>query len=300
LVVVRLLGSAAGGGVPQWNCACCQCTAARAGQIEKRTQCSVAVSADGQRWFLINASPDLRSQLLYLKPPDRRRETPIEAVLLTDADLDHTLGLFLLRENDSAISIHTSKSVRVALDEGPQMTGVLERYCGIRWIEAPPVFAPVLCRDATESGLEYKAVEIEGPGPKYQRGNDVGTCRLFYVFRQSISGKSVVIAPAVARLEPKLMEELSQADAILLDGTFWSSNDFAMSGVLNPSVVELVQSHLPIANGTLETFAALPAKRKLYIHINNTNPVLWDLGPERRQLDRFGIQLAVDGMEFEV
>jgi pyrroloquinoline quinone biosynthesis protein B len=103
LVVVRLLGSAAGGGVPQWNCACRQCAAARAGLIEKRTQCSVAVSADGQRWFLINASPDLRSQLPYLKPPGAQREAPMEAVLLTDADLDHTLGLFLLRENDSRI-----------------------------------------------------------------------------------------------------------------------------------------------------------------------------------------------------
>jgi pyrroloquinoline quinone biosynthesis protein B len=299
-VVVRLLGSAAGGGVPQWNCACRQCAAARAGLIEKRTQCSVAVSADGQRWFLVNASPDLRSQLLYLKPPGQPREAPFEAVLLTDADLDHTLGLFLLRENDSAVSIHTSRSVRLTLDEGPQMTKILERYCGIEWIDAPLVFAPLLCPDGTESGLEYKAVEIDGPGLKYQRGNDVGTCRLFYVFRQSISGQSVLIAPAVARLEPKLLEALGQADAILLDGTFWSSNDFAMSGVAHLSVVELLRSHVPIAGGTLETLAAVPAKQKLYIHINNTNPVLWDDGPERRQLDRFGIQLAMDGMELEV
>jgi pyrroloquinoline quinone biosynthesis protein B len=130
-------------------------------------------------------------------------------------------------------------------------------------------------------------VEIDGPGPKYQRENDVEACRLFYVFRQSISGKSVVIAPAVARLEPKLREELAQADAILLDGTFWSSSDFAMSGVAHPSVVELARSHLPIAAGTLETLAAVPAKRKLYIHINNTNPVLWDHRPEPRQLGEF-------------
>ena len=321
-MVVRLLGSAAGGGVPQWNCRCRQCAAARAGLIEKRTQCSVAVSADGRRWFLINASPDLRLQLLCFKPisdaaatTERRppsisernaqtpacgRETPFEAVLLTDADLDHTLGLFLLRESDSVISIHSSKAVRTALDEGLRTTQILGRYCGIRWLEPPPVFAPVLCRDGTESGLEYKAVEIEGPGPRYWRGKDHGSCRLFYTLRQSATGKSILIAPAVANLEPRLLAELSQADAILFDGTFWASDDFDKSGVAHLSVAELLESHLPILNGSLETLAALPAKRKVYIHINNTNPVLWDHGPERRQLDEFGIQLAVDGMEFEV
>jgi pyrroloquinoline quinone biosynthesis protein B len=321
-MVVRLLGSAAGGGVPQWNCACRQCAAARAGLIEERTQCSVAVSADSRRWFLINASPDLRLQLLCFKPnseaaamtegfppviseltaqpPARQRETPIESVLLTDADLDHTLGLFLLRESDSAISIHSSKAVREALDEGLRTTEILGRYCGIRWIEAPPVFAPILCRDGTESGLEYKAVEIEGPGPRYWRENDHGSCRLFYVLRQSATGKSILIAPAVANLEPRLLAELSQADAILMDGTFWASDDFDKSGVLNLSAAELLKSHLPMVNGSLETLAALPAKQKVYIHINNTNPVLWEHGPERKQLDEFGIQLAVDGMVFEV
>jgi pyrroloquinoline quinone biosynthesis protein B len=313
-MVVRLLGSAAGGGVPQWNCACRQCAAARAGLLEKRTQCSVAVSADSRRWFLINASPDLRFQLLCFKPnseaapttelsaqpPPRQRETPIEAVLLTDADLDHTLGLFLLRESDSAISIHSSKAVREALDEGLRTTEILGRYCGIRWIEAPPAFAPILCRDGTESGLEYKAVEIEGPGPRYWRENGHRSCRLFYVLRQSATGKSILIAPAVANLEPRLLAELSQADAILMDGTFWASDDFDKSGVLNLSAAELLKSHLPMVNGSLETLAALPAKQKVYIHINNTNPVLWEHGPERKQLDESGIQLAVDGMVFEV
>src|SRR5215831_6729276 len=110
-MVVRVLGSAAGGGVPQWNCGCRQCVAARTRTIEKRTQCSIAVSVDRVRWILVNASPDLRSQLLYfpVQPADGRRETPIVAVLLTDAELDHVLGLFLLREDNFEVTIHASK-----------------------------------------------------------------------------------------------------------------------------------------------------------------------------------------------
>src|SRR5271166_3251172 len=116
---MQLLGSAAGGGVPQWNCACRQCDAVRAGVLETRTQCSVAISADGRRWVLVNASPDLRSQLIDFKskPRPQTRGTPIEAILLTDADLDHTLGLFLLREDELPISIHAPKAIRRALEE---------------------------------------------------------------------------------------------------------------------------------------------------------------------------------------
>jgi pyrroloquinoline quinone biosynthesis protein B len=148
----------------------------------KATQCSVAVSADGRRWVLINASPDLRSQLLCFPAqlPLSRRETPIEAVLLTDVDLDHTLGLFLLRESDSEVSIHASSAIREALDEGLRLTEILNHYCGIRWVEAPPDFTPLFCRDGTQSGLEYRAIEIQGPGPRYCR-NQRRSCRVFYV-----------------------------------------------------------------------------------------------------------------------
>src|SRR6266481_39249 len=115
-MVMQLLGSAAGGGVPQWNCACRQCDAVRAGLLETRTQCSVAISADACRWVLVNASPDLRSQLIDFRwqPRPQTRGTPIEAILLTDADLDHTLGLFLLRENESHLIIHASAAIKEA------------------------------------------------------------------------------------------------------------------------------------------------------------------------------------------
>jgi pyrroloquinoline quinone biosynthesis protein B len=298
-MLIQVLGSAAGGGVPQWNCACRQCEAARAGVIATRTQCSVAISSDGHRWTLINASPDLRPQLTHFPPPSQSRGTPIEAVLLTDADLDHTLGLFLLRENESPVSIHASEEIKEAVEEGLRITEVLDRYCSVRWTAPPLAFGPLPCRDGTKSGLEYKAIEIEGPGPRYRRSNH-RSCRLFYVLRESTTGRSVLIAPAVAQLDSHLLVELSRADAILFDGTFWAHDDFERSGVSGRSVAELLQSHLPIMKGSLKTLAGQPARHKLYVHINNTNPILWGSGPERRLLEEMGIQVATDGMRIEV
>ena len=169
---IKLLGSAAGGGVPQWNCDCRQCHAARLGLIETRTQCSVAISADGRRWILVNASPDLRSQITKLLPHtpepqsfEHRRNNPIHAVLLTDADLDHTLGLFLLRESDVPIVIHGSVGIMTALEQGLQIADVLNQYCGVQWTDTADAFVPILYRDTPQSGLECKAIEIEGPGP---------------------------------------------------------------------------------------------------------------------------------------
>ena len=166
-MIVQLLGSGAGGGVPQWNCACRQCNGARAGLIEMRTQSTVAVSADGHGWVLVNASPDLRTQLIesQWRPHPHSRGTPIEAILLTDADLDHTLGLFLLREDESPLFIHASTSIKEAVEQGLRLTEVLGQYCGVHWVTAPSAFEPLLCRDRAESGLEYKAVEIGAWSP---------------------------------------------------------------------------------------------------------------------------------------
>jgi pyrroloquinoline quinone biosynthesis protein B len=299
-MVVRLLGSAAGGGVPQWNCGCRQCVGARAGRIETRTQCSVAVSANRRQWFLINASPDLRWQLLGFHPSAGRRQTLIQAVLLTDADLDHTIGLFLLRESDSSLPVCASRTIREALNEGLRLTEVLRPYCGLQWVEACLEFTPLVCRDQTTSGLEYKAVPLGGPGPRYRRTGGHGCCRLGYVIRESGTANSVVIAPAVATLETQLLAEMRQTEAVLFDGTLWSSDDFEKSGVRYRDVEELVQSHLPIQSGSLQTLSALPAKHKVYIHLNNTNPVLCAEGPERKRLDALNVQVGVDGMEFEL
>src|SRR5437660_10256431 len=157
---IVLLGTAAGGGFPQWNCACALCSEARTGssRIRSRTQSCVAISADNERWFLLNASPDLRLQIESLPqlrpPPAHPRGTPIEAVLLTNADLDHTLGLMLLREG-GRLTVHSSRQVREALIGG--FASVLESFCEITWVNAPANVTPLLCRDGSRSGLLYSA-----------------------------------------------------------------------------------------------------------------------------------------------
>jgi pyrroloquinoline quinone biosynthesis protein B len=304
-MVVRVLGSAAGGGVPQWNCGCRQCAAARTRTIEKRTQCSIAVSVDRARWILVNASPDLRSQLLCfpVQPCDGRRETPIEAVLLTDADLDHVLGLFLLREDNLEVMIHTSKAIRKSIEDGLGLTEILGSYCGVQWVEAPHEFSGLFCRDGADSGLEYKAIEIDGQCPKYQRKMTPSgqTCpRLVYVFREPDKDRHVLIAPGVVNMETQLLTELSEAHAVFFDGTCWSRDDFKKSGIANVLGPELWQSHLPISDGSLRALAEIRAKHRVYLHINNTNPILRRDSPERKQLDESGIGVATDGMEFEV
>ena len=304
-MIVRVLGSAAGGGIPQWNCGCRQCHASRSAKVEARTQCSLALSVDQQRWILVNASPDLRYHLLSfpIQPTLGRRETPIEAVLLTDADLDHVLGLFLLRENGREISVHASKPIRSAIEEGLHLTEILAGYCGIGWSEVPFEFSPLLYHDGSESGMEYRAIEICGQNPRYLAGttSPVSSCpRLVYLFREGGRSNSVLIAPGVARLEPQLLRELNQAEAVFFDGTCWSRNDFEQSGITGTFAAELWQSHLPISEGSLAALAQIRASQKIYLHINNTNPILCPESPERKQLDECGIKVATDGMEFEL
>ena len=201
----------------------------------------------------MNASPDLRPQLLKFKsqPAPQTRSTPIDTILLTDADLDHTLGLFLLRENLAPVSIHSSEGIRRIAVEGLRFNEILGSYCGIQWRTAPWSFEPLVLQDGSQSGLEYKAVPIEGPCPRYWKGVPY-SCRLAYVLRETTTGKSVLFAPAVARFESQLLTELSLADTIFFDGTFWADDDFEKSGVPNPSTGDLLGSHLPISRVALK------------------------------------------------
>jgi pyrroloquinoline quinone biosynthesis protein B len=248
----------------------------------------------------VNASPDLRLQLTQFRsePACGTRGTPIAAILLTDADLDHVLGLFLLRENKSSPPIHTSEGIRRIVEKGLRVTEILYSYCNVQWIVAPSTFARLYLEDGMDSGFEYKAIQIEGHYPRYWKSASRIDCRLIYILRERATGKSILVAPAVVRLEPQLLMEMSQADIILFDGTLWSNQDFEKSGVPSRLVDELLQSHLPILDGSLEALALQAAKHKAYIHINNTNPILWENSPERQLLNSSGIHVARDGMTF--
>jgi pyrroloquinoline quinone biosynthesis protein B len=295
---VRVLGSAAGGGFPQWNCACPQCRAARNGSrpCVPRTQSSIAVSADPLHWFLLNASPDIQSQIESFEAlhPDDGSVARLRAVLLTDAELDHTLGLLLMREG-RGLEVHATESVYETLNTGTGILRTLEAYCPVTWRPVVPGMEAVL-----GEGLSYRAFDV--PTDKKMRfpgapenGRVVG-----YRITDTASRRSLVYLPGVQQLTPGVLEELADCSALLVDGTCWLDDEMPSLGLASKTSRDM--GHVPILGpgGSLELLAPLPIGRKIYIHINNTNPILIDDSPERLHLDRHGMEVAVDGLELEI
>ena len=294
----RVLGSAAGGGFPQWNCSCPQCRAVRNGSrpCVPRTQSSIAVSADRQQWFLFNASPDIQFQTESfgaLHPADGS-VTRMQSVLLTDAELDHTLGLLLLREG-RGLEIHATESVYETLTTGTGILRTLEAYCPVTWRPVMPGTEMML-----GEGLSYRAFDVPTtkrmrfPGAA-EKGRVVG-----YRITDSASGRSLVYLPCVQQLTPGVLEELTGSSALLVDGTCWQDDEMPSLGLAAKTSRDM--GHLPMdgPDGSLELLAPLPIDRKIYIHINNTNPVLIEDSPERLSLDSRGLEVAVDGLELEI
>jgi pyrroloquinoline quinone biosynthesis protein B len=295
---LRVLGSAAGGGFPQWNCSCPTCSAVRDGSRpgQPRTQSSVAVSADGKRWFLLNASPDVRAQIEAFPAlhPHDDRVSPLQAVLLTDAELDHTLGLLLLREGQ-AVELHCTPAVQETLCEGTSLLPTLERYCRVEW---RPV---VLGADVPlEDGLSYRAFDV--PTTKRARfgpGNGPGRV-VGYRLTDERTGRVAVCLPGVQDLTAAVREQLDDCACLLVDGTCWADDELVRLGSAGRTAREM--GHVPIdgPGGSLELLSPLPAERKIYIHINNTNPILLEDAPERRAVEERGMEVAVDGLELRI
>ncbi len=303
---VRLLGTAAGGGFPQWNCNCPNCQSARAGTdgARPRLQASVALSGDDEHWFLLNASPDVRAQIESFAPflpAVGVRGTGIEGILLTNADLDHTLGLTLLREGNNLV-VHATTAVRRALTEGLRLDAILSCYGGVTWREPPTELTPLLGRAGTPSGLRYAAFPVPGKLPRYREGSaapsDADT--VGYRFEDEKTKGRLVFIPNVAALGDSVLDQLRASDAVLLDGTFWSEQEMPAlgAGTLGASAM----GHLPIggAGGSLAQIGGLPALLKVYLHINNTNPMLCEGSPERQTVEAAGVIVGYDGQEFIV
>lgn len=300
---VRLLGTAAGGGFPQWNCACGNCDGLRRGtlQARPRTQSSAAVSADGRRWFLLNASPDVRVQIesfAPLMPRGAVRSTAIQGILVTNADLDHTLGLLLLREG-GRLAVHATSSVQRALDEGLHLSEVLDRYGGIDWHQPPASLAPLIGVDGSRSGLSYAVFPVPGKLPRYREGraSPCGEDTVGYQLMDESTGKRLVYVPGLAALDRDVLIRLRDADVVLLDGTFWSDEEMRIVGAGTALARDM--GHLPVGSedGSLRTVACLPAARTIYVHINNTNPMLDEDSPERRAVEQSGAEVGWDGLE---
>jgi pyrroloquinoline quinone biosynthesis protein B len=305
-MLIHLLGTAAGGGAPQWNCGCRACREARAGngRVRPRTQSSVAISADHRNWFLLNASPDIRAQLENfppLHPSGDSRNSPIEAILLTNADLDHSLGLLLLREGET-IRIHAAPEIRRSLSEGVGFERVLASFCGTEWIEPPAKPQPLRRRDGSVSGLTYEAIPLPGKPPRFMKskmnsraGNVVG-----YRITDDKTGGRLLFLPEVAALDEGLLRWLPECDALLFDGTFWSENEMREQNL--GSLLAADMGHAPISGGagSLKVLAKLDIRHKIYTHINNTNPILIEDSPENAAVKAAGCAIGHDGMEIEL
>jgi pyrroloquinoline quinone biosynthesis protein B len=298
-VRVRVLGSAAGGGFPQWNCRCPTCEAARAGDgARPRTQSSLAVRGDDGPWFLANASPDLRQQLeaLGAEGLDGVRAAPVAGVLLTDAEIDHTAGLLLLRESSAPIRVYGSEEVRRALTEGYPVLRILEDYSGVDWRTLEPGASLALDR----SSLEVESFGAGGDAPRYlaATGADVEATGL--VFRDRATGGVLTYVPGLARLDDAMLGRLAASDVVLVDGTFWRDDELARLGISDRTAGDM--GHVPLSGpeGTLAALARLDRPRAILVHINNTNPILLERSRERDEVLRAGVEIAEDGLEVEL
>ncbi|HUL03661.1 MAG TPA: pyrroloquinoline quinone biosynthesis protein PqqB [Gemmatimonadales bacterium] len=299
---VVILGSAAGGGVPQWNCGCAVCAAARASGTS-RTQSSVAVSADGERWVLLNASPDLRQQLAACRAlwPRAPRATPLSAVVLTDAEIDHTLGLLLLREAAQPIPVYAPDGVAMLLARDWPVLRLLARYAGAEGRQLPDAVATTLRDvDGRDLGLRCSAMTIARKAPRYATRAPDATFEVGLRLEDPRTRGVLAYIPSAGAVDATVRSLAAGADLLCYDGTFWSDEELRAAGVEAPTAREM--GHLPVggAGGSLAQLGAVGAKRTVLVHINNTNPILDRASPERAQVERAGIAVAEDGMEFEL
>jgi pyrroloquinoline quinone biosynthesis protein B len=304
MVRVRVLGSAAGGGFPQWNCGCPNCDGVRDGTVRAtpRTQESVAVSADGDGWFLLNASPEIRQQIEAFEGlhPRAPRHSPIEAIVLTNGDLDHALGLLSLRESHPLV-LYATERVRRGFTEGNALYRTLERFPDqVTWRTLELGEGVALAgRDRRPSGLAIEAISVPGKPPVHLEGrfppdleDNVGL-RL----RELSTGRRLAYVPSAGRVTPALTAALADADCVFFDGTFWSGDELPALGLGTKRAEEM--AHLPVGGkgGSFEALAGVRAPRRIFIHLNNTNPLLREDSPERKLVESAGWEVAHDGME---
>lgn len=295
-----VLGSAAGGGFPQWNCNCRNCAGVRDGSVRAtpRTQSSIAVSANGTDWVLFNASPDILTQFKAnraLQPGRALRDTGIAGIVLIDAQIDHTTGLFMLREG-KPLDVWCTPQVREDLTTGNPIFNVLSHFCTVRWqpVQTTPP-SPFIVSGA--AGLRFTPVPLSSKAPPYSPhredphpGDNIG------VLIEDESGHRIFYAPGFGAMAPHLEPFLADADCVLIDGTFWTDDEMIKLGIA-PKTSRSI-GHLPQSGpgGMIELLARFPKSRKVLIHINNTNPILDEDSPERAELTRAGIEVSYDGM----
>jgi pyrroloquinoline quinone biosynthesis protein B len=310
---VKIVGSAAGGGFPQWNCACPNCSALRAGTFpgKARTQAQLAISNDSHSWFLLGASPDLRAQIegnseLQAHPASSGiRHSPIAGAVLLNADVDHVLGLLLLRELQP-LRVDSTASIRRIISEDNSMFAMLRRVPGqLTWMDFKPgaTFSLVDSQEK-DSGIHARAISLSSHFPAYvspsRRSELSANEASLGLIVESPTGKRLAYMPAVPQIDDALRRELDSADALLFDGTFWSDDELIR--VQGSGQTARQMGHVPVSSeqGSLQKLAQLRCPRKIYLHINNTNPMLNESGVQSRQVRDAGWEIAEDGWQFDL
>jgi len=302
---IRVLGAAAGGGFPQWNCNCRNCDGVRKGSVraQARTQSSLCVSSNGIDWVLFNASPDLLAQIRSfpaLQPGRAIRDTGIRAIVLVDGQIDHTTGLLMLREG-RPLEIWCTDMVHEDLTSGNPLFRILDHYAGVNRHRLPIEPGASFAIDGIEH-LRFESVALKSKAPPYSphRDNPHDGDNVGIGITDTRSGRRLFYAPGLGEIEPHLEPLLESADAVMVDGTFWTDDEMIRLGISKKRAREI--GHLPQsgAGGMIEVLKPLRARRKVLIHINNTNPILDEDSAERAQLHAAGIEVAFDGMEIEL
>jgi pyrroloquinoline quinone biosynthesis protein B len=296
---VRILGSAAGGGSPQWNCNCAVCTAVRRGApgTEPRMQSSLAIRSDDGPWLLVNASPDVHRQV-ELMPDEHRandgRSSPFAGVLLTDAEIDHAAGLLLLRESTEPLQLYATAQAHGALTHEWPLVTMLDDWCGVEWHE----LAAGTATELVGFGLTADCFTSGEDAPRYQHTPGGAGTSIGITFRAA-GGQTVTYCPTIEAWTDELAARLDASDLVLVDSTFWGASELADEGLGTRSARDM--GHVPLGgpDGTAQRLAALDT-RVVAVHINNTNRILLADSAERAALDALGIIVAHDGLHLEV
>lgn len=303
---IRILGSGAGGGFPQWNCNCRNCSGFRMGTLNARarTQSSIAVSDDGERWILFNASPDIRSQLMdfpALQPARALRDTGISAIVLMDSQVDHTTGLLSLREG-LPLDVWCTPQVHGDLSTGFPLFDMLRHWNGgLNWCAIEPDEG-LAFRIPCAPSLEFTAIPLLSNAPPYSPrrdqphpGDNIGV-----FIRDTASNQSLLYAPGLGQPDERIKAWMVKADVLLVDGTVWHDDEMIRQEVGTKTGQQM--GHLAQAGegGMIELLDTLSATRKILIHINNTNPILDEDSPERAELAEHGIEVSWDGMHIHL
>lgn len=299
-----VLGAGAGGGVPQWNCRCRVCSLAWAGdgRVLHRTQSSIAVSLDGEHWLLVNCAPEILAQIkaspqLHPRPqPDgSRRHSPITSILLTNGDIDHVAGLLSLRESQP-FDLHATEEIHGILRANRIFDVLAEAVVERREVELDAPLQPL-------PGLQVRVFPVPGKSALYMETPDmeIGAVGQATVGVEFVSeAGSLYYIPGCARMSDELAQRLQGAAAVLFDGTLWEDEEMITAGVGRKTGQRMGHLSMSGADGSMAAFAPLDVGRKVFVHINNTNPVLIESSDERRAVEAAGWEVAHDGMEIRL